>query len=286
MRSSGRARTRSANDGDPPLRDRDGNWTYGFAVVVDDLRQGVDLVIRGRDLLSETAAQIRLGACSAARRPPSFAHHPLIRRPDGRKLSKADGDTSVRDLRAAGRTAAELIGEAAGGGRVDRRPPAVPARGRGGRPIGRRACSTAAERDLAMPSGRVGGPPSPRRGRGRARRSGAPRSGRSTSVRRAASRRTAGAGSSSIVGAHRLDRRAVRRVGPLPADPDLAGVGRVGLDDVADHLVAVAAAAARALAQLGGRARGDPVEDGPGRLDEARLALGLRRRPRAGGPGP
>ena len=40
-----------ANDGDPPLTDRDGNWTYGFAVVVDDLRQGVDLVIRGRDLL-------------------------------------------------------------------------------------------------------------------------------------------------------------------------------------------------------------------------------------------
>ena len=51
-----------ANDGDTPLTDRDGNWTYGFAVVVDDLRQGVDLVIRGRDLLSETAAQIRLGA--------------------------------------------------------------------------------------------------------------------------------------------------------------------------------------------------------------------------------
>ena len=42
------------------VRDRDGNWTYGFAVVVDDLRQGVDLVIRGRDLLGATAAQIRL----------------------------------------------------------------------------------------------------------------------------------------------------------------------------------------------------------------------------------
>ena len=34
--------------------------------------------------------------------PATFAHHPLIRRPDGRKLSKADGATAVRDLRAAG----------------------------------------------------------------------------------------------------------------------------------------------------------------------------------------
>ena len=102
-----------ANDGDTPLTDRDGNWTYGFAVVVDDLRQGVDLVIRGRDLLSETAAQIRLGAMLGRETPAAFAHHPLIRRPDGRKLSKADGATSVRDLRVAGRSAAELIGEAA-----------------------------------------------------------------------------------------------------------------------------------------------------------------------------
>jgi glutamyl-tRNA synthetase/glutamyl-Q tRNA(Asp) synthetase len=102
-----------ANDGDTPLTDRDGNWTYGFAVVVDDLRHGVDLVIRGRDLLSETAAQIRLGAMLGRETPAAFAHHPLIRRPDGRKLSKADAATSVRDLRVAGRTAAELIGEAA-----------------------------------------------------------------------------------------------------------------------------------------------------------------------------
>ena len=45
--------------------------------------------------------------------PPTFAHHRLVRRPDGSKLSKADGDTSIRDLRAAGREPAELIGEAA-----------------------------------------------------------------------------------------------------------------------------------------------------------------------------
>lgn len=99
--------------GDLPIRDRDGQWTYGFSVVVDDLRQNVDLVVRGRDLLHATAAQIRLGRILGRETPATFAHHPLIRQPDGRKLSKADGATSVRELRAAGRTAAELIGEAA-----------------------------------------------------------------------------------------------------------------------------------------------------------------------------
>ncbi len=96
-----------------PLRDRDGHWTYGFSVVVDDLRQGVDLVVRGRDLLGATAAQIRLGRLLGRETPAAFAHHPLVRRDDGRKLSKADGATSVRDLRAAGATAPELIGRAA-----------------------------------------------------------------------------------------------------------------------------------------------------------------------------
>jgi glutamyl/glutaminyl-tRNA synthetase len=99
--------------GDLVVHDRDGNWTYGFSVVVDDLRQGIDLVIRGRDLLAATAAQIRLGQLLGRATPPTFAHHPLILGADGRKLSKADGDTAVRDLRAAGRTAPELIGEAA-----------------------------------------------------------------------------------------------------------------------------------------------------------------------------
>ena len=56
-------------DGDPPIRDRHGNWTYVFAVVVDDLRQGIDLVVRGRDLLAVTPAQIRLGAPARPRGP-------------------------------------------------------------------------------------------------------------------------------------------------------------------------------------------------------------------------
>jgi len=98
--------------GDPIVRDRDGGWSYGFSVVVDDLRQGVDLVIRGRDLLDATPDQIRLGRLLGREAPPTFAHHALILRPDGSKLSKADGATGIRELRAAGRTAADLIAEA------------------------------------------------------------------------------------------------------------------------------------------------------------------------------
>ena len=99
--------------GDLPIRDRHRNWTYGFAVVVDDLRQGVGLVIRGEDLLEATASQIRLGRALGREAPPAFLHHPLIRKPGGAKLSKADRDTSVRDLRAAGERPAQIVGRAA-----------------------------------------------------------------------------------------------------------------------------------------------------------------------------
>ena len=87
--------------GDLPLRDRDGNWSYGLTVVVDDLEGDIDIVVRGRDLIHATPAQIRLGGLLGRAAPPAFLHHPLIRRADGSKLSKSAGDTGVRELRAA-----------------------------------------------------------------------------------------------------------------------------------------------------------------------------------------
>ena len=101
-----------AAGGDPVVRDRDGQWTYGFSVVVDDQRQGIDLVVRGRDLLDATADQIRLARLLGRETPPAFAHHPLILRADGSKLSKADGATGIRELRAAGWSPARVIAEA------------------------------------------------------------------------------------------------------------------------------------------------------------------------------
>jgi len=95
--------------GDLLVRDRLGNWTYQFAVVVDDLDQGVDLVIRGEDLLSSTGRQIRLGRQLGREEPPRFHHHTLVRKPDGAKLSKSEGDAGVRELRRKGMGAEEII---------------------------------------------------------------------------------------------------------------------------------------------------------------------------------
>ena len=99
--------------GDLLARDRNGNWTYQFCVTVDDRDQGVDLVIRGEDLLDSTGRQIRLGRLLERHTPPVFLHHPLLRHPDGIKLSKANRDTGLRELRGAGLSRAMLLGDAA-----------------------------------------------------------------------------------------------------------------------------------------------------------------------------
>ena len=99
--------------GDLLLRDRDGHWTYQFAVTVDDMNEGIDLVIRGLDLLSSTGRQTKLARMLGRPEPPQFFHHPLILKPDGEKLSKAGGDTGVRELRDAGEDPAAVIGLAA-----------------------------------------------------------------------------------------------------------------------------------------------------------------------------
>jgi glutamyl/glutaminyl-tRNA synthetase len=112
-RLAGQREGEVAPNGDLPARDRHGNWTYGFCVVVDDLRQGVDLVVRGEDLLDATAAHIRLGRHLGRATLPAFAHHPLVRRPDGSKLSKSAGDTGVRELRQSGGSPDDVIALAA-----------------------------------------------------------------------------------------------------------------------------------------------------------------------------
>ena len=99
--------------GDLLVRDRLGNWTYAFCVVVDDVANGVDLVIRGRDLLDATPVQIRLARLLGRDDPPRFLHHPLVRRTSGQKLSKAERDTAVREMLDAGATPAALFGRAA-----------------------------------------------------------------------------------------------------------------------------------------------------------------------------
>ena len=76
--------------GDFPIRDRDGFWTYQFAVCIDDLTQQITHIVRGEDILSSTARQIALSqmiadACTGdaslqvpAYTRPLYLHHPLI----------------------------------------------------------------------------------------------------------------------------------------------------------------------------------------------------------------
>jgi glutamyl-Q tRNA(Asp) synthetase len=98
----------SSQCGDVLIRDRLGNWTYQFCAAVDDFRQGIDLVIRGEDLLPSTGRQIRLARLLGRERPATFRHHPLIMKSPDQKLSKSDGDTGIRDLRARGWTAEQV----------------------------------------------------------------------------------------------------------------------------------------------------------------------------------
>ena len=106
--------------GDVLIRDRLGNWTYQFAVTVDDHAQKVTDVIRGVDLLDSTGRQLRLARLIGRTTPPRFWHHPLVMKSafdkatadKPQKLSKSDGDTGVRDLRAQGWTAEQVLARA------------------------------------------------------------------------------------------------------------------------------------------------------------------------------
>ncbi len=72
----------------------DGNPTYNFCVVVDDMDMGVTHVIRGDDHLNNTPRQINMLVALGAK-PPIYAHVPMILGADGAKLSKRHGAVSV-----------------------------------------------------------------------------------------------------------------------------------------------------------------------------------------------
>ena len=98
--------------GDLLVRDRLGNWTYQFAVTVDDHLQSITDVIRGVDLLPSTGRQMRLARLLGRAMPPRFWHHALVMKSPAQKLSKSDGDSGIRDLRAAGWTAEQVLAKA------------------------------------------------------------------------------------------------------------------------------------------------------------------------------
>jgi glutamyl-tRNA synthetase len=79
----------------------DGTPVYHLAVVVDDADAGITHVVRGADHYSNTPKQMLIQQAMGAP-TPVYAHLPLLHGPDGKKLSKRHGATSVQELRDAG----------------------------------------------------------------------------------------------------------------------------------------------------------------------------------------
>lgn len=93
--------------GDVVLSRKDIGTSYHIAVVVDDARQGVTHVVRGRDLFHATSIH-RLLQHLLALPAPRYFHHALINDEAGRKLSKTLGSRSLSDLRQEGVSAADV----------------------------------------------------------------------------------------------------------------------------------------------------------------------------------
>ena len=68
--------------------------TYHLASTVDDIDYGITIIARGEDILSSTPKHIMLMKAMDTSLP-DFCHLPLLFGPDGKKLSKRHGDTSV-----------------------------------------------------------------------------------------------------------------------------------------------------------------------------------------------
>ncbi len=93
--------------GDAVILRKDVPASYHLAVVVDDARQGVTHVTRGRDLYAATDLH-RLLQVLIGLPEPVYHHHRLLTDADGKKLSKSAGDTALAELRAGGASPADI----------------------------------------------------------------------------------------------------------------------------------------------------------------------------------
>jgi glutamyl-Q tRNA(Asp) synthetase len=98
----------AARFGDGVLARKDTPTSYHLCVVHDDALQGVTHVTRGDDLADVTHIHVllqRLLGFSA----PVYAHHRLLTDAGGKRLAKRDKAATLRAMRAAGETPADVI---------------------------------------------------------------------------------------------------------------------------------------------------------------------------------
>src|SRR6202161_2142206 len=94
----GRGGVHKSELADLTIERSDGNPTYNFCVVVDDMDMGVTHVIRGDDHLNNPPRQMNMLRALGAT-PPLYAHVPMILGSDCAKLSKRHGAVSVLQYR-------------------------------------------------------------------------------------------------------------------------------------------------------------------------------------------
>lgn len=93
--------------GDVVIQRRDVPTSYHLSVVVDDARQGITHVTRGRDLFAATDVH-RLLQVLLDLPEPLYHHHRLVTDEQGRKLAKSANDVGLSELRARGLTPEDI----------------------------------------------------------------------------------------------------------------------------------------------------------------------------------
>ncbi|MEC0373431.1 tRNA glutamyl-Q(34) synthetase GluQRS [Paenibacillus chibensis] len=106
---AGRQECDAAGGGDFIVRRADGMFSYQLAVVVDDDMMRISHVLRGMDLLDSVPRQLMLYK-ALDMHAPAFAHVPLFMGPDGKRLAKRHGGTSLAALREAGTAPERIVG--------------------------------------------------------------------------------------------------------------------------------------------------------------------------------
>lgn len=97
-----------AINGDVVLGRKDIGVAYHLCVVIDDARQNITHIHRGRDLFDATHTQVLLQTLLGLP-TPKYAHHALVLDDQGRRLAKRKGSKSLRDYRREGSILEDIL---------------------------------------------------------------------------------------------------------------------------------------------------------------------------------